>query len=211
MESYLDISLVLRNGMLTWPGDEEVRVERTLDMDHGDPYNLSRIRLGLHAGTHFDAPLHYLTGGADIAFMPPEVGIGPARVVEVANHREIAAADLETLSPRQGERLLLKTLNSRRPWWKEPFNPHYAHLTVDAARYLSERGIRLLGIDYLSVGPHGEGSGEVHRLLLEAGIWILEGLDLTRVEPGDYELLCLPLKVANGDGSPARAMLKALP
>ncbi len=210
METYIDISLPIRSGMLTWPGDEEVLLERTASLDRGDPYNLSRLRLGLHAGTHIDSPLHFLPRGEDVASMPPDAGIGPARVVEVVKSSKIGRADLEPLSPRRGERLLLKTLNSRRAWWEEPFDPHYAHLDAGAARYLAERGIMLVGVDYLSVGPYGEGAEEVHRLLLEAGVWILEGLDLTRVEPGDYELFCLPLRVANGEGSPARAILKTL-
>ncbi|MGQ9703943.1 MAG: cyclase family protein, partial [Actinomycetota bacterium] len=105
----------------------------------------------------------------------------------------------------------IKTINSRRKWWEEPFDPSYAHLTESGAGYLAERRISLLGIGYLSVGPYGEEAGEVHRVLHEAGVWILEGLDLTHVEPGEYELICLPLRVAKGDGAPARAILKALP
>jgi len=210
MSVYIDISLTLRKGMITWPGDEEVSLERIFSLHLGDPYNLSRLRVGLHAGTHVDAPLHFLPGGADVASMPLEAGIGPARVVELSESRVIGRADLEPLTPREGERLLIKTLNSRRVWWEEPFDPHYAHLDQGAAAYLAERGIKLVGLDYLSVGPFGEEAGEVHRKLLEAGVWILEGLDLTAVEPGDYELVCLPLRVANGDGSPARAILKTL-
>lgn len=210
MNAYFDISLPVKSGMLTWPGDEEVLLERTLSLERGDPCNLSRLRMGLHAGTHLDAPLHFLPRGEDIASMPPEAGIGPARLVEIPGNRVIGRVDLEPFSPRRGERLLLKTLNSRDSWWERPFDPHYAHLDPGAAAYLAERGILLLGVDYLSVGPFGERAGEVHRLLLEAGIWILEGLDLGAVEPGDYELICLPLRVANGDGSPARAILRTL-
>lgn len=208
MSTYIDVSLPLKSGMLTWPGDEDVLLKRIFSLERGDPYNLSRLRMGLHAGTHLDAPLHFLPRGEDIASMPPEAGIGPARIVEIPGKRAIGRADLEPFSPHRGERFLIKTLNSRDAWWERPFDPNYAHLKPDAAAYLAERRIRLLGVDYLSVGPFGEEAAEVHRLLLEAGIWILEGLILGEVEPGDYELICLPLRVANGDGSPARAILR---
>lgn len=211
MPGLVDITLPLRTGMITWPGDEAVRVERVLELERGDPYNLSRMRLGLHAGTHIDAPLHFLAGGPDIASMPLEVGLGPARVVEITYRLDIKPADLEPLSPREGERILFKTRNSSRAWWEEPFHPDYAHLTAEAARYLAERRVILVGIDYLSIGPFGDGAEKVHCFLLEAGIWILEGLNLMEVEPGEYELFCLPLRVANGDGAPARAILKPLP
>jgi len=194
--------------MTVWPGDEEVRVERTLDAAQGAPYNLSRVCMGLHAGTHVDAPLHFLPDGADVAAMPPEVGMGPARVVEIPGSPDIDREDIEPLSPREGERIIFKTRNSRRAWWEEPFDPDYAHLNVRAARYLAERGVLLVGMDYLSVGPYGEGAEEVHLALLQAGVWILEGLDLRGVEPGDYELVCLPLRVEKGEGAPARAILR---
>lgn len=207
---FIDISLPLRSGMITWPGDEEVRVERTLDMGKGDPYNLSRLRLSLHAGTHLDAPLHFMSGGMDISSMPLEVGVGPCRVVGIPDRLRIDREDLESLSPQEGERILFKTRNSTRAWWQEPFVEDYVHLSREAAAYLAERGVLLVGIDYLSVGPFGKGAEEVHLELLEAGVWILEGLNLCEVEPGDYELICLPLRVANGEGSPARAILKTL-
>lgn len=211
MAQFIDISLPFRPGMITWPGDEEFRLERVLELGRGGSFNLSRISMGLHAGTHLDAPLHFLPGGMDISSMPPAVGVGPCRVVEIPDRPHIDREDLEPLHPQEGERMLFKTRNSLSAWWERPFDPRYACLTVEAARYLAERGVILVGIDYLSVAPFEEReAGEVHRLLLEAGVWILEGLNLRGVEPGDYELFCLPLKVENGDGAPARAILSPL-
>lgn len=208
---FIDISLPLRSGMITWPGDEEVRVERTLDMEKGDPYNLSRLCLSLHAGTHLDAPLHFLSGGMDISSMPLEATIGPCRVVGITGRPHIDREDVEPLSPREGERILFKTRNSTRAWWQEPFTEDYVHLSREGAAYLAERGVLLVGMDYLSVGPFGAGAEDVHQELLKAGVWVLEGLNLCEVEPGDYELLCLPLRVENGEGAPARAILRPFP
>ncbi len=216
MTAFIDITLPVRPGMLVWPGDEAVRVDRMRgvfigDMERGDAYNLSRLVMGLHAGTHLDAPLHFLRHGNDVTSLPLETAVGPCRVIEIAHRPVIDRRDLEPFSPREGERLIFKTRNSSSAWWREEFDGDYANLTPAAARYLAERGLLLVGIDYLSVAPWGEGTEEVHRALLEAGVWILEGLDLRGVEPGDYELLCLPLKVEKGEGAPARAILKPLP
>jgi arylformamidase len=205
---WIDVTVPLRSGMVHWPGDPEVRISRTLDLDAGDPCIVSHLDMSVHTATHVDAPMHYLPRGAPLDRMAPEVGIGRARVVEVRASREVAADELRHLRLRRGERVLLKSANSARCWKSETFVADYVHLGVDAARFVAERGVRLLGIDYLSVGGPGQAGDEVHRILLRAGVWIVEGLDLSHVRAGAYDLICLPLRLAGGEGAPARVLLR---
>lgn len=207
---WIDITLPLRNGMVRWPSDEPLRVERTHGLERGDGYNLSRVSMSLHAGTHVDAPLHFLPGGSGIDDMPLAATVGPARVIEIRDTAAIGPEELEEHGIRAGERILFKTANSERARGTDAFLEDYVHLTLPAARHLAERRVLAVGVDYLSVGPFAEGAQEVHVALLEAGIWIIEGLDLSGVEPGDYELICLPLRFERGDGAPARAILRPL-
>lgn len=207
---WIDVTLPLRCGMVRWPDDEPVRVEKTRDLERGDGYNLSRVSMSLHAGTHVDAPLHFLAGGAGIDAMPLSATVGPARVIEILDPVAIGPAELEQHAIRAGERILFKTANSERARKAEAFLEDYVYLSLPAALRLAERGVLAVGVDYLSVGPFSEGAREVHVALLEAGIWIIEGLDLSGVEPGDYELICLPLRFERGDGAPARAILRPL-
>ncbi len=208
---WIDVTATIHSGMPHWPGDEDVAVERILDLERGDPYNLSRMVMGLHAGTHVDAPLHFIPGGAGVEEIAPRSLIGPARVLEIKGVSAITGVDLGSHSIKEGERILLKTDNSRRSWEEGPFREDYAALSLEGAQYLARKRVSLVGIDYLSIAPFGEEAADVHRALLEARVVILEGLVLSGVEPGDYELVCLPLKVARGDGAPARAMLRPLP
>jgi arylformamidase len=208
---WIDISVPLRSGMVHWPGDQEVRIERTSSMERGDSLNLSAVSMSLHTGTHMDAPLHFLAGAAGIDQMPLAATVGPARVLEFPGLAAIDPRQLATHGISSGERILLKTANSRRCWTSDEFAADYVYVSREGAQYLAERGIQALGIDYLSIGaPTGEGD-LTHRVLLAAGVWIIEGLDLSAVEPGDYELICLPLKILDGDGAPARAILRAAP
>jgi arylformamidase len=136
--------------------------------------------------------------------------LGPARVIAIRDRRAIREEELRAQRIRAGERILFRTANSRRAWAERPFDPSFVHLTEGAARYLASRQVRTVGVDYLSVGgfqeeAHGD---EVHRILLRAGILIIEGLDLRRIRPGPYALVCLPLRLAHGDGAPARVVLK---
>jgi arylformamidase len=206
---WIDVAVPLRSGMVHWPGDPEVRISRSLDLAAGDTCVVSHLAMSVHTGTHIDAPLHYLPGGASLDRMAPEAGIGRARVIEAAAGREIAAEDLRRFRLRRGERVLLKTSNSERCWESDAFVADYVHIGVEAARFVAGRGIRLLGIDYLSVGAPGELGDEVHRILLRAGVWIVEGLDLSRVRAGAYDLICLPLRLAGAEGAPARVLLRA--
>jgi arylformamidase len=207
---WIDISVPLRDGMVTWPGDAPFHRTSTLEIANGDECNLSRISTTTHIGTHMDAPRHYLEGAAGIESMPIAAAIGRARVIEIGDPEMIRTSELELHSLAKGERVLFKTRNSGHAWLSDEFQKEYVHIAPEAARYLVECRVQTVGVDYLSVGGL-EGSGaETHCILLEAGIWIIEGLQLGYVEPGEYELVCLPLKIVGGDGAPARAVLRKL-
>lgn len=202
-----DISLTLRQRMPVFPGEPTPLLEPTTQMERGDSYNVSRLTISTHTGTHIDAPRHFLVGGASVERIAVDVLVGPALVVEMPVDREITAADLEAASiPPAAERLLFKTRNSRL-LDDEDFRRDFVYLTLDAARWLVERGVRLIGIDYLSVEEMDADPNIVHQTLLRAGVVIVEGADLRQVAPGPYLLACLPLKLEGADGSPVRAVL----
>jgi arylformamidase len=207
---WIDISVPLRNGMVTWPGDAKFERTSTLQMAQGDPCNLSQISTTAHIGTHMDAPRHFLADGAGIETMPIAATMGRARVIEIADPEVIRPSELEPHHLAKGERILFKTRNSGYCWKTDQFQEKYVYIALETAGYLAERGVQTLGVDYLSVGGFKSGGPETHRILLGAGIWIIEGLDLEHVEPGEYELFCLPLKIIGGDGAPARAVLRKL-
>ncbi len=221
---WIDISAPLESGMAHWPGDPDVAIERLLSIDRGDSFNLSSVSMCLHTGTHVDAPLHSITSAASTDAMPFEAMLGRARVIEIAGLKHITAERLRPYRIRRGERVLFKTSNSARCWsprgtpdakssGKEMcLNPDFVDdfvaLAPDAAEFLAERRLKTVGIDYLSIGPEGDDGIATHRILLSAGIWIIEGLNLARVRPGNYELICLPLRIPGADGAPARAILR---
>jgi arylformamidase len=207
---WIDISVPLRNGMVTWPEDEPFERAPTLQIAGGGPCNLSQISTTVHIGTHVDAPLHYLPGGAGIETMPISATVGRARVIEIRDPQLITTSELEQHHLAKGERVLFKTTNSMRCWKTDDFHKEYVSIEPEAARYLAECHVQTVGVDYLSVGGFEHGGPETHRILLGAGIWIIEGLQLENVEPGEYELLCLPLKIIGSDGAPARAVLRKL-
>ncbi len=206
--AWIDISRPLGSGTVVWPGDPPVRVERISTLAGGGESNLSVISTCLHAGTHVDSPLHVLEGGLSVASMPLDALVGPARVIATHGLKAIQARELQPLRIRRGERVLFKTRGSGRRWRAPDFCPDYVYLAPDAAALLAEREVRAVGIDYLSIGARGEEGCEVHRVLLRAGVWIIEGLDLAPARPGRYDLICLPLKVLGADGAPARAILR---
>jgi arylformamidase len=207
---WIDITTPLRNGMVAWPGDAPFERSPTLQIAGGASCNLSQISTTVHIGTHIDAPLHYLEGGATIETMPISASVGRARVIEIRNPKVITSAELEVHHLKQGERILFKTANSSRCWKTEEFQKKYVFIDPDAASHLANCGVQTVGVDYLSVGAFESGGPETHRILLKAGIWIIEGLQLEHVEPGEYELVCLPLKIIGADGAPARAVLRKL-
>jgi arylformamidase len=207
---WIDISLPLRNGMVNWPGDAKFERTSTLEIAHGDQCNLSQISTTAHIGTHMDAPRHYLEGAAGMETMPITAAIGRARVIEIHDPEAIRTSELEPHHLAKGERVLFKTRNSAQGWKTDHFQEKYIYIEPDTANYLAGRGIQTVGVDYLSVGGFERGGPATHRILLLAGIWIIEGLNLEHVEPGEYELVCLPLKIVGGDGAPARAVLRKL-
>ncbi len=207
-EGWLDVSVLLRSGMVHWPDNPPIRIERMLDIERGDTVNVSTISMGSHTGTHMDAPLHFVRGGKGLDEMPLDAAIGHARVIEVHDPESIKPDELRPHKIHGGERVLFKTQNSARHWQEDAFIEDFVYVSKEAARYLAACEVRTVGIDYLSVGGFLRDGVKTHQALLEAGIWIIEGLGLPQVEPGEYELLCLPLKIERSDGAPARAILR---
>lgn len=201
-----DISVPLSSDLPSYPGDVPVSITAWSSIAKGDPANLHRITLCTHSGTHLDAPRHFNDRGAAVDEVPLELLIGRALVVEMPGVSLIGKEHLERLPIRGVERLLLKT-DSSALWDAPDFSPDYTSLSEEGARYLVEEGVKLVGIDYLSIEKY-EGDGSVHRALLDNGVLILEGLNLSEVRHGEYELICLPLKVRGGDGAPVRALLR---
>jgi arylformamidase len=203
---WIDVTVPVRDGMVVYEGDPTVRVTRRLSIAAGDPANVSEIRLGSHTGTHVDAPAHFLPGAPTLDALPLDVLIGPALVVETDAAPVIGREACARLDLAGVERLVFKTRNSAL-WRRDAFARDYVALDEAAARHLVAAGVRLVGIDYLSIEPFRAPGHPVHRRLLEAGVVILEGLDLSAVAAGPYHLVCLPLRLAGGDGAPCRVLL----
>lgn len=155
-----------------------------------------------------DAPLHFVRQGIGIDKLPLNTTVGRARVIEIQDTESIKPEELARHRIRRGERILFKTRNSSRGWQTDTFIEDFVFISKEAARFLAERKVRVVGVDYLSVGGFKRDGIETHRTLLEGGVWIIEGLDLSNVKPGKYDLICLPLKIEQGDGAPARAILR---
>ncbi len=208
---WIDISVPLRDVMVHWPGDPPVNIRRVRDMGQGEMVNLSMISMSAHSGTHMDAPLHFIQGGMGIDQMPLDIMASRARVLEIKDKESVKLAELRRYNIRRRERILFKTRNSTTVWQTNAFVEDFVFISDDAARYLVDCGVALVGIDYLSVGSFKNGGSYVHQTLLGGGVWIIEGLDLSQVSPGEYDLICLPLKLEQGDGAPARAMIRPIP
>jgi arylformamidase len=205
---WIDVSVTVRTGMPHWPDNPPIYLERAQDIGRGDDANVSHMAMGVHTGTHMDGPVHFIHGGAGLDEMPLDATIGAARVIEISDPREVTAAELRTHEPRPGERILLRTTNSARCWTTDEFIDDFVYISETAAEYLVESRVRTVGIDYLSVGGYHVDGAKVHRILLDAGIWIIEGLNLTSAPGGNYEMICLPVKLHGSDGAPARAILR---
>jgi arylformamidase len=207
---WIDVSVPLRTGMVHWPDNPPVRIERMLDISKGASANVSALSMGSHTGTHMDAPVHFLNDGTTLDEMDLGATMGRARVIELDAAEAIRLQDVDDKNIVAGERIIFKTRNSTSAWWSEPFDEHFVYVAREAADFLAGQGIRMVGVDYLSVGGFKRDGAETHRALLAAGIWIIEGLQLSRIQPGDYELICLPLLISGADGAPARALLRPL-
>jgi arylformamidase len=208
-EEWIDVTVPLRPGMVCWPGNPAVELvadEQPVGDDEGF-CRVSRLACGVHTGTHVDAPIHFGISAQGVDSVPLSTLIGTARVIAIANPGAVTRAELEPLALKAGERILLKTRNSTRCWSSSTFVSDYVYVTPEAAGWFVERRVRMVGVDYLSVGGMEDGH-LTHHALLEAGISILEGLDLSRVEPGIYDLIALPLRVVGSDGAPARVVLR---
>jgi len=209
-----DVSVPLSAATPTYPGDPGIDIKQWLTLAKGDAANVSLINFGLHSGTHVDAPAHFIEGGAKVDSLPLESLMGEAEVVEVPDRKHVIDEYFINANCLRGsQRILFKTRNSA--FWNNTengFREDYTYLAADAARRLVELGIKLVGIDYLSVEQFNSVGFQTHHALLSRGVVILEGLDLRAVTPGVYELICLPLKIAggSGDGAPARVILRTL-
>ena len=204
-----DVTVPIRTGMPIYQGDPTLSIEPWSAMTKGDSANVSFLHLGAHTGTHVDAPAHFIEGANKIDSLPLDVLIGPARVVRVPDDRmEIDPEFLNRCDLTNVTRILFHTRNSS--FWNEGFRKDFTHVLPEAAELLVARGIKLVGNDYLSVEKFHSGHHRTHLTLLRNGIVIVEGLNLTNVPAGDYELICLPLKIADGagDGAPARVVLR---
>ena len=204
-----DISIDISPDMVKWEGDSPVKIRQVLDMTKGAPYNLSEMKMSVHTGTHMDAPRHFLKDGGLIEDFPLDLLIGEAQVVRIPDEAEsVNAQVLEAAGLKKGiRRVLFKTRNSQ--YWKtcpHDFQEDFVSLSLDGADYLIEQGVKLAGIDYLSISP-GDDFRPVHSRLMEKGVAIIETLDLSNVEPGIYTLVCLPMKLKGVEGAPVRAVL----
>ncbi len=202
-----DISVDVRMGMHTFPGDPRFK-SRQLKTLENDQYQLHQISLGNHTGTHVDAPSHFLKDGATVSELPLEILNGRVRVVEIHDKTKVDVSELTNLVRVDDFRILFKTRNSLFWGSKKNFQRKYIYLTLEASIYLVENGIKLIGFDYLSVEEYGNTEFPVHRYLLGNEVILIEGLNLSEVEEGDYEMSCLPLKLSDMDGAPARVILR---
>ena len=208
MSTLIDISVPIHGAMPTWPGSTGYRSHRTKEIARGAAANVSQLDMDVHCGTHVEAPLHFLADGGPIGGIPLERFFGPALVADLGEVDSITVAVLDAAAVPDGtERLLLKTGNSKL-WRSETgaFRADYAALTKEAAEWVAHRGVKLVGIDYLSIQRYDD-DPETHRVLMRSGVAILEGLDLAAVTSGEYTLVCLPLSIAALEATPVRAVL----
>lgn len=211
MSAYIDISVPLHPELPVWPGNPKVRLFSTLQLSKGDMANVSHMEINVHSGTHIDSPLHFIDNGKTTAEIALDRFIGPCQVVSFEGQKTITAEGLEALKlPKDTKRLLFKTDNSQK--WSDPghpFDTEFCAITLDAAHWIVDRGIELVGIDYLSIQLYHD-SFDTHVVLLGNEVVILETLNLTGVAPGPYKLICLPLSARGVEGIPARAVLEKI-
>jgi arylformamidase len=204
----LDVSVLLTPGIATYPGNPPFEISPVNRIADGDAANNSRLVMGTHTGTHVDAPKHFLDDRHGVDGMPLDLLIGRARVIDMPVRGGITAAHLEAAGLREDLRVLLRTPNSALWNSKQPFHPEYTHLTGEGAKFLVDQGVKVVGVDYLSVEQFHKPGHPAHMALLSANIVVIEGLNLSDAEPGVYEMYCLPLRIEGADGAPARVVLK---
>jgi arylformamidase len=205
----LDVSVPLMPGLTTYPGNPEFEISPVNRLAAGDSANNSRLTMGTHTGTHVDAPRHFLDDRPGVDALPLDLLIGRARVIDMPHRGPITAAHLESAGLREDLRVLLRTPNSA--FWNDPrhaFHSEYTYVAEDGAKFLVDQGVKVVGVDYLSVEKFHTPGHPAHHALLGAGVVIIEGLNLSDADPGQYEMYCLPLRIEGADGSPARVVLK---
>lgn len=207
MNTY-DVTLTISQELPTWPGDPKVQITQISSIESGADSNVTHVSFPVHVGTHVDAPYHFIQGGDTVDKLPIKVLTGRAYVQHLMDVDEITKEVLEAANiPPRTRRILFRTRNS--DLWAQKnfeFQTNFVGLAADAAAYLVQRGVRLVGVDYLSVAPY-HSTKPTHDILLNAGVVIVEGLNLSEVDQGRYSLYCLPLKIEGADGAPARAIL----
>lgn len=203
----IDITVPIDSRLATYPGNTPFALDAIKRIANGDSSNVSALRLSAHAGTHVDAPRHFFDDGTGVEALPLEMLCGRTRVVELTTRRAVTAEDLAGVDLREDVRILLKTHNSRL-WGSPEFHRDFIGVTEGGARFLVDRGVKVLGVDYLSVEQYKAPGAPAHHVLLGAGTIVIEGLNLRDVEPGSYEMFCLPLPVVGADGAPARVILR---
>ena len=203
----IDVSVPLDENLPTYPGNTPYSLQAVKRITRGDSSNVSTVHMSAHSGTHVDAPRHFFDKSPGVEGLALEILIGRARVIEITSRKGIGADDLADIDLSDDIRVLFKTSNSRL-WGSGAFQKDYVGVTEAGARYLLDHGIKLVGVDYLSVEPFKKPGAPTHHLLLGAGIIVIEGLNLRDVEPGIYEMFCLPLVLVGADGAPARVVLR---
>lgn len=201
-----DISVPICPEMPVYPGDPHISIQLRESIAKGSPCNVSSISLGSHTGTHIDPPYHFIESGIKVDQIPLNLLVGRTHVVEITSPR-IDKSVLKEVNLSDPVRLLFKTRNSYL-WNSNKFVEDYVYVTPDAAEMLVESGIKLVGIDYLSIEQYGSTTYQTHKILLGNGVIIVEGLNLSEVVPKDYEMICLPLRIKDADGAPARVILR---
>jgi arylformamidase len=204
-----DVSLTVYTGMPVWPGNPQVALDTVKAIAQGSSSNVSLLHIGTHTATHVDAPRHFIEGAAGVDSMSPEILMGPVRLFQLTEVQYVDRKVLEALDLKNVTRLLLGTRNSSL-LKQGQLDMDYAFVSADAADYIADLGIKLVGIDYLSIEEYKKEGRPTHHILLGIGVVIIEGLDLAGIPSGDYELMCLPLKLKDADGAPARVFLREL-
>jgi arylformamidase len=203
----IDVSVPLDGNLPNYPGNTPFTLEPMKRLARGESSNVSTLHMSAHAGTHVDAPRHFFDSGVGVDALPLEILCGRTRVIEVTSRKAIDAEALAALDLSEDVRLLIKTHNSRL-WGTGEFQKDYIGVSESGAKYLVEHGIKVVGVDYLSVEPFKTPGAPTHHMLLGGGTIVIEGLNLRDVEPGIYDMLCLPLRVVGADGAPARVVLR---
>jgi arylformamidase len=203
----IDITVPVEAAVPVYPGNTPFSLEAIKRVARGDSSNVSTIHMSAHSGTHVDAPRHFFDDGPGVEGLPLEMLMGRARVIELTTRRGIVPEDFAGLDLSEDVRLLIKTANSRL-WGSPEFHTDYVGVTEAGAKFLVERGIKVVGVDYLSVEQFKTPGAPAHHVLLGGGTIVIEGLNLRDVEPGIYDLICLPLRIVGSDGAPARVLLR---